>query len=958
MVADVPIYNMTDIWNDGLVIWYGIKLDVTNSGSAAGSMLMQLGIGGVPMFQVDKTGIVKAAAGFTPIANDTGALGTTALSFADLFLATGGVVNWNAGDVTITHAANSLAFAGAANGYTFDSILLPTQLSVGHTANLSIGGNADTFEIVGTTATSGLALAMFSATPATSGHLDFYKSANAAIGSATVVTSGERLGAINFFGAQQTGTFATQNPAAQIRSEVDGTVTSGAGADMPGRLVLSTTADGSGTVTDRLILDSAGVLKPNANDGVALGTTALSFADLFLASGAVLNFNAGNYTVTHTAGLLTTSGALTLGGAFIGTTGTFSGVVKPSANDGAALGVSGTAWADLFLADAAVINFNAGNYTMTNLGTTLTFSGGITVQGTVLMSPANLNVTMQPSGTGTVTINPATTGSMNNMNIGSSTRGSVQGTTGNFNSTLDVTGTLTASNALNVNGAFTSLGIDDNATGERLEIADTVTKIGSATAASGYNFARVVNDGYLSIDGGNTGNAGANLLMIGGTHATLAFDWALQHAAVPVLGWDDSAGTFTFSNSAAAVLASIVTGTAIFNGDLRTGGMSVVSTPGSGNNLSGACFTNNVLFCSTAGNSNLNRTADGVVLTVTGGGVTQGVVTIAGATVTWGTFTGSHWSQLAGNGAPIDIYRGSIVDTIDELCQWLAFTYTDHDGIEHTNDKDAYPESLEIGDTFEFTYERDEMVDVVHVDKAREVETTEINEPYQDFEVVDGFAVVIQRYRRKQMPIIDYFPAIDAKGASVMEDAPVIDELGNQLVDHVPVRKGSKKTKAVPRTEPRQVVVAVPRSIEVERKTVKQERQTVTYKATATIVELRNDSLARFEVSKTDGSERPYGVFGWWARDYGENDNDAYIIALGTYPVRVGAQEKIKGGDLIESAGDGTGRVMRDDSLSAIKVAKRHVATITAAVPIAIHPFGPMHYPDGSRLFPATIHCG
>ena len=58
-----------------------------------------------------------------PISNDGAALGTSALSWSDLFLASGGVLNFNNGDVTITHSANALAFAGASSGYTFDSTL-------------------------------------------------------------------------------------------------------------------------------------------------------------------------------------------------------------------------------------------------------------------------------------------------------------------------------------------------------------------------------------------------------------------------------------------------------------------------------------------------------------------------------------------------------------------------------------------------------------------------------------------------------------------------------------------------------------------------------------------------------------------------------------------------------------------------------------------------------------------
>lgn len=50
--------------------------------------------------------------------------------------------------------------------------------------------------------------------------------------------------------------------------------------------------------------------------------------------------------------------------------------------------------------------------------TTLAASSTTTLSGAVTMSPANLAITMSPTGTGTVIIAPATTGSMNNMSLG------------------------------------------------------------------------------------------------------------------------------------------------------------------------------------------------------------------------------------------------------------------------------------------------------------------------------------------------------------------------------------------------------------------------------------------------------------------------------------------------------------------------------------------------------------
>jgi hypothetical protein len=59
-----------------------------------------------------------------PSSNDGAALGASGTAWSDLFLATGGVINWNAGDVTITHGLNDLQFAGAAEyGFTGGNVI-------------------------------------------------------------------------------------------------------------------------------------------------------------------------------------------------------------------------------------------------------------------------------------------------------------------------------------------------------------------------------------------------------------------------------------------------------------------------------------------------------------------------------------------------------------------------------------------------------------------------------------------------------------------------------------------------------------------------------------------------------------------------------------------------------------------------------------------------------------------
>jgi len=68
----------------------------------------------------------------------------------------------------------------------------------------------------------------------------------------------------------------------------------------------------AGTLADELQLTGT-ALAPSTNDGLALGVTTLGYADLFLATGAVINWNNGEVTITETdANTLTIAGTATL----------------------------------------------------------------------------------------------------------------------------------------------------------------------------------------------------------------------------------------------------------------------------------------------------------------------------------------------------------------------------------------------------------------------------------------------------------------------------------------------------------------------------------------------------------------------------------------------------------------------------------------------------------------------
>ena len=63
----------------------------------------------------------------------------------------------------------------------------------------------------------------------------------------------------------------------------------------------------AGTLTDKLRL-AGSALVPSSTDGLALGSLLLMWSDLFIAPDGVINFNAGDVTITHSANLLTVAG--------------------------------------------------------------------------------------------------------------------------------------------------------------------------------------------------------------------------------------------------------------------------------------------------------------------------------------------------------------------------------------------------------------------------------------------------------------------------------------------------------------------------------------------------------------------------------------------------------------------------------------------------------------------------
>ena len=79
----------------------------------------------------------------------------------------------------------------------------------------------------------------------------------------------------------------------------------------------------------------------------------------------------------------------------------------------------------------------------------------------------------------------------------------------------------------------------------------------------------------------------------------------------------------------------------------------------------------------------------------------EGVISVSGATVSYSTFCGSHWSRLADNSKPT-ILRGTVLDSIATLCDWYQ--------VEYKKDKEtlteyigALPSGKSVGDSHKIT---------------------------------------------------------------------------------------------------------------------------------------------------------------------------------------------------------------------------------------------------------------
>ena len=118
--------------------------------------------------------------------------------------------------------------------------------------------------------------------------------------------------------------------------------------------------------------------------------------------------------------------------------------------------------------------------------------------------------------------------------------------------------------------------------------------------------------------------------------------------------------------------------------------------------------------------------------------------------------------------------------------------------------------------------------------------------------------------------------------------------------------------------------------------------EAITENVQATIVKEYDVKHMMSKVSDTTDAKNVYGVFVAYDLD-GEGYNDFYVASVGSFVVRIKANETIAKGDLLQSNGDGTAKVQTDDNVKSSSFAKVLSTTVIET------------YDDGSFIVPCSF---
>lgn len=250
-----------------------------------------------------------------PGTTDSIALGSLSKNWSDLFLGDGGVINFN-GDITLTHSTDLLAIAGGTLRTNDLQLTTGSGIRTGTSA-----GNTVLFQardVDGAAYTTFITLTANNtptcdlATSVTMGGNAIYYAGGGDVAIADGGTGASTAAAA--FTALKQAASTTATGVVELATDAEAvTGTDTARATTPANLTARLAAPGTigGTtaaaITGTTITANTGFM-PDANDGAYLGQAGTAFADLFLAEGAVINWDSGDVTITQTGNVLAIAG--------------------------------------------------------------------------------------------------------------------------------------------------------------------------------------------------------------------------------------------------------------------------------------------------------------------------------------------------------------------------------------------------------------------------------------------------------------------------------------------------------------------------------------------------------------------------------------------------------------------------------------------------------------------------
>jgi hypothetical protein len=159
--------------------------------------------------------------------------------------------------------------------------------------------------------------------------------------------------------------------------------------------------------------------------------------------------------------------------------------------------------------------------------------------------------------------------------------------------------------------------------------------------------------------------------------------FTVQASGAPTVSIWDTTDTSYYTNftqiNEVSYLWNIANGAMIFGTNnterarITAGGDLLVGKSGTNPNTVGCEIRASGLGAFTASGDQpliVNRTTnDGVLVLFRQDGTDEGNISVSGNTVSYNAFAGSHWSQLQDGSKP-DILRGTVMESINELCVW------------------------------------------------------------------------------------------------------------------------------------------------------------------------------------------------------------------------------------------------------------------------------------------------